>query len=48
MVERSKAPSVAFSKLNTEMEKKLLRVASLEIADRGGVTDVLWGVLRLR
>ena len=30
-----------FVQLNTDLEKKLLEVASLELADRGGVTGVI-------
>jgi hypothetical protein len=36
-----------FVKLNTDLEKKLLEVAGLELADRGGVTGVFYGSLEL-
>ena len=42
----SKAPSLAFNQLNTDLEKKLLGVAALEIADGGGFRGVLWTVFR--
>ena len=35
-----------FVQLNTDLEKKLLEVASLELADRGGVTGVIWEARR--